>query len=110
MERRFGGLAYPRATNELRPGGKITARMKAKDGSFGFDYEGIYDVVRTNELIEYSLGDGRKVKVVFTPQDDATGITETFDAEMENSIEMQRGGWQAILNNFKKYAEQNAKR
>lgn len=95
----------PRAENDLRTGGKFTTRMEAKDGSFGFDWGGTYDEVKTHELIAYTMGDGRKVKITFTPNGNETKIVETFDAETQNSIEMQRGGWQAILDNFKKYAE-----
>ena len=97
----------PRAENDLRVGGKFTARMEAKDGSFGFDFGGIYDAVRENEYIEYTLGDGRKVKVHFKDQGDSTKVTESFDAESTNSVELQRGGWQAILDDFKKYVEAN---
>ena len=81
--------------------------MEAKDGSFGFDFGGEYDQVKTNELIEYTLGDGRKVVIKFTGKDNETKVVETFEAENTNPIEMQRDGWQAILNNFKKYAETN---
>ena len=98
----------PRATNDLREGGTFTARMEAKDGSFGFDFEGVYDTIQINKRIEYTMADGRTVKVVFTPLDGATKVTESFDAESEHSAEMQRSGWQAILDNFKKYVEQNA--
>jgi uncharacterized protein YndB with AHSA1/START domain len=94
-----------RAENDLRAGGKFNARMEAKDGSFGFDFYGIYDKVITNELIEYTLGDDRKVKIIFTKQGNNTQIIETFEAENTNSIELQKGGWQAILDNFKKYTE-----
>jgi len=97
----------PSAENDLRVGGQFKARMEAKDGSFGFDFGGTYDDVKTNELIEYTLGDGRKVIVHFTANGNETKITETFDAENTHSIEMQQGGWQAILDNFKKYAEAN---
>ncbi len=95
----------PKAENDLRVGGKFLSRMEAKDGSFGFDFWGIYDEVKTNELIANTLGDGRKMKVVFTPQGNTTIVTETFEAEGENPVELQQQGWQAILNNFKKYAE-----
>ena len=81
--------------------------MEAKDGSFGFDFEGIYDDVQEHKLIAYSLADGRQIQVVFTDHGDQTTITETFDAETINPIELQRGGWQAILDNFKKHAEAN---
>jgi len=97
----------PKAENDLRIGGTFSSRMEAKDGSFGFDFGGIYDEVKTNELIEYTIGDGRKVKITFTTAGAETKIMETFDAEDTHSIEMQRGGWQAILDNFKKYTESN---
>jgi uncharacterized protein YndB with AHSA1/START domain len=96
-----------RAENNLRPGGKFFSRMEAKDGSFGFDFGGVYDAVRTNEYIEYTMGDGRKVQITFSPQGDKTGIVQKFEAESTNPVEMQRGGWQVILDNFKKYAESN---
>ncbi|MES1217227.1 MAG: SRPBCC family protein [Bacteroidota bacterium] len=95
----------PFAENDLRIGGKFSSRMEAKDGSFGFDFGVVYDDVKTNELIAYTLGDSRKVKVVFTNLGNSTKVVETFEAESTNSIEMQRGGWQAILDNFKKYTE-----
>ena|ERR1700741_2271067 len=95
----------PRAENDLRVGGKFSSRMEAKDGSMGFDFGGTYDAVKTNDLIEYTMGDGRQVKVSFNSTGNETKITETFDAESQNPIEMQRGGWQAILDNFKKYTE-----
>ena len=95
----------PNAENDLRTGGKFSTRMEAKDGSFGFDFGGIYDNIKKNELIEYTIGDGRKVRVTFSPSGEQTKIVETFDAETTNSVEMQRGGWQAILDNFKKYTE-----
>ncbi|MEZ4691260.1 MAG: SRPBCC family protein [Ignavibacteria bacterium] len=96
-----------KAENDLRTGGKFLSRMEAKDGSFGFDFEGIYDNVIPNKLIEYSLGDIRKVKVEFEDENGKTNITEIFDAETTNSVELQRTGWQAILDNFKKYTESN---
>ena len=96
----------PRAENDLRPGGKFTFRMEARDGSMGFDYGGDYDVVRQNDTIESTLGDGRKVKVTFIPEGNATKVVESFEAEGTHSIEMQRGGWQSILDNFKKYVEE----
>lgn len=97
----------PRAENDLRIGGKFFARMEAKDGSMGFDFGGVYDAVETNKLIEYTMSDNRKVKVTFTANGNETTVVETFDAETTNSIEMQRAGWQAILDNFKKYTEEN---
>ena len=97
----------PFAENDLRAGGKFLSRMEARDGSFGFDFGGVYDVVKTNELIEYTMGDGRKVVINFTGNGNETKVVETFEAESINSIEMQKGGWQAILDNFKKYVEAN---
>ena len=97
----------PRAENDLRTGGKFLSRMEAKDGSFGFDFGGVYDNVKTNELIEYTIGDGRKVVTNFTKKGNETHIVQTFEAETENPIEMQRGGWQAILDSFKNYTETN---
>ncbi|MBC7949572.1 MAG: SRPBCC family protein [Chitinophagaceae bacterium] len=99
----------PRAENDLRVGGKFSSRMEAKDGSMGFDFGGIYDEVRQNEYIEYTLGDDRKVKVFFTVQGDTTKVVEKFDAESTNSVEMQKGGWQAILDSFKSYVENHGK-
>ncbi len=95
----------PRAENDLRTGGKFSSRMEAKDGSMGFDFGGTYDEVKEHELIAYTMGDGRKVRVVFTPMGDKTLVSETFDPESENSREMQQGGWQSILDNFKNYVE-----
>jgi uncharacterized protein YndB with AHSA1/START domain len=97
----------PWAENDLRVGGKFTSRMEAKDESIGFDFGGVYDDVKTNELIAYTLGDGRKVEVRFTQEGNKTKVVETFEAEDVNSIELQRGGWQAILDNFKQYVESN---
>lgn len=96
-----------RAENDLRPGGKFVSRMEAKDGSMGFDFWGIYDVVKPNERIEYTMGDGRKAQIDFKSTNNQTHIVETFEAEGENPIEMQRAGWQAILDNFKQYTEAN---
>lgn len=97
----------PSATNDLRTGGKFTSRMEAKDGSFGFDFEGIYDEVINMELIKYGMADGRKVQVDFIKDGNNTQIIEKFDPESVNPLEMQQAGWQAILNNFKKYTEAN---
>jgi uncharacterized protein YndB with AHSA1/START domain len=96
-----------RAENDLRQGGKFLYRMEAKDGSFGFDFGGVYDEVKANELIGYTMEDGRKAKIVFASADDRTKIVIDFDAETENPIELQRDGWQAILDNFKKYVQTN---
>ncbi|MDO9554764.1 SRPBCC family protein [Rhodonellum sp.] len=95
----------PMASNDMRVGGKYSARMEAKDGSFGFDFEGIYDEIKIGEKFTYTLGDGRKVTVAFQDLGDTTDVTINFDPESENSIDLQREGWQAILNNFKKYVE-----
>lgn len=97
----------PHAENDLRKGGKFLSRMEAKDGSTGFDFRGIYDEVKTNQLIEYTMEDGRKVRIVFTDLGDETKIQETFEAEDEHSIDMQREGWQSIMDHFKRYAEKN---
>ncbi len=97
----------PHAENDLRVGGKFVSRMEAKDGSFGFDFGGVFDEVIINKSIAYTLGDGRKVEIFFTSHGNETKVVETFEAETTNSIEMQKGGWQAILDNFKKYAEVN---
>ena len=97
----------PHAENDLRVGGKFLSRMEAKDGSFGFDFGGVYDAITINKYIEYTLGDGRKVKINFTADGNQTKVIESFEAENMNSIEMQRGGWQAILDNFKKYTERS---
>lgn len=97
----------PHASNDLQAGGKFLSRMEAKDGSMGFDFWGIYDEIKTNELIANTLGDGRKMSVHFTAEGDTTKVVESFEAEDMNSLEMQRGGWQSILDNFKKYTESN---
>jgi len=95
----------PHAENDLRVGGAFSSRMEAKDGSFGFDFGGVYDEVSEHERIVYTLGDGRKVAINFISQGEATRVVETFEAEETNAVEMQQAGWQAILDNFKKYAE-----
>ncbi len=97
----------PKASNELRVGGKLSSRMEAKDGSFGFDFEGIYDEVVPQRKLRYSLEDGRSVTTHFEDLKGKTHVTTTFDSDAENPVEMQRGGWQAILDNFKKYSENN---
>ncbi|HEY8400897.1 MAG TPA: SRPBCC family protein [Cytophagaceae bacterium] len=97
----------PKSINDLRVGGKQITTMAAKDGSVSFDFECTYDKVEENKLIEYTIADGRKVKIVFTSNGDETKIVETFEAEGSNPVEMQREGWQAILNNFKKHTETN---
>src|SRR6185369_3376508 len=97
----------PRATNDLRTGGKFTSRMEAKDGSMGFDFGGTYSDVKPNQFIAYTMDDGRKVSVAFSSSNNITKVIETFEAETINSIELQRAGWQSILDNFKKYTESN---
>jgi len=95
-----------RAEVDLREGGKFLSRMEAKDGSFGFDFWGVYDKVIYNNQIEVTLGDERKVSIIFTALDNSTTeVVETFEAETTNPVTLQRGGWQAILDNFKKYTE-----
>jgi uncharacterized protein YndB with AHSA1/START domain len=96
----------PVAENDLTVGGKFLSRMEAKDGSFGFDFGGIYDEVKLNEVISYTMGDGRKVTITFKGQGNETEVIETFDAETTNPIEMQQAGWQSIIDNFKKFVEQ----
>src|SRR5215203_5611531 len=97
----------PWAKTDFREGGSFSARMEAKDGSMGFEFGGVYDVLKPNEYIEYTIGDGRKVKVKFTEDGNSTKVVESFEAESQNSVELQKGGWQAILDNFKKYTEAN---
>jgi len=95
----------PWSKNDLRVGGSFSARMEAKDGSMGFDFGGVYNVIKSNEYIEYTIADGRKVQVSFSGSGHQTKVVETFEAESTNPVELQRGGWQAILDNFKKYTE-----
>ena len=94
----------PWATNDMRIGGRYVARMEAKDGSFGFDLEAVYESIEPGKSFIYSMG-GRTVEVQFTEEDSGTRVVITFDAETENPVEMQRAGWQSILDNFKRYAE-----
>ena len=97
----------PWAKNDLEIGGKLEARMEAKDGSFGFEFWGTYVDIIPQSYLSIVLGDGRTWKVFFDENDGQTKVTETFEAESENPAEMQRQGWQAILDNFKKYTEAN---
>lgn len=97
----------PWANADMRVGGTFTTKMEAKDGSMGFEFVGVYDVITPYEYIEYTIADGRKVIITFTADGDKTKLVESFEAESMNPIEMQRGGWQAILDNFKKYTEEN---
>lgn len=98
----------PHAENDLRTGGKFSSRMEAKDGSFGFDFGGVYDEVRENDYIAYTMDDGRKVNVTFYPQEGSTRVVEIFEPEQTNPAGLQQQGWQAILDNFKRYTESAA--
>lgn len=95
----------PHAENDLRVGGHFISRMEAKDGSFGFDFKGEYTAVDLHQKIAYTLEDGRRVEVGFFPDGVSSRIVETFEMETVNSPELQRAGWQAILDNFKRYTE-----
>jgi len=93
-----------KASVDLRAGGEFSSRMEAKDGSFGFDFAGTYTNVVTNRLLEYSFGD-RTAKVNFAELPNGVNVKVVFDAEETHSVEQQQGGWQAILNNFKRHVE-----
>jgi uncharacterized protein YndB with AHSA1/START domain len=95
-----------KSTVDLRVGGTFSSRMEAKDGSFGFDFAGVYTNIIPKKLIEYNLGE-RKAKVEFIESNKSVMVKVTFDAETENSIEQQKSGWQAILDNFSKYVLSN---
>lgn len=95
----------PKAENDLRTGGKFSFTMAAKDGSFSFNFEGVYDEVALHKKIAYTMPDGRKAEVLFEPNGNETTVTTIFDPEDMNPVEMQQGGWQAILDNFKKHTE-----
>lgn len=97
----------PRAVNDLRQGGSFSYRMEAKDGSMGFDFDGVYAEIIPHQLISYTIGDGRKVSVAFQGNGQTTTVTETFEAENTHSRDLQQAGWQAILDNFKKYVEKS---
>lgn len=96
----------PRAESDLRTGGKFKYRMEAKDKSAGFDFTGTFDEVKPNESIVYTIADGRKVRITFSEINLKTDVTVKFEAENTNSMELQRSGWQSILDNFKKYTEE----
>ncbi|MFC5626115.1 SRPBCC domain-containing protein [Algoriphagus winogradskyi] len=98
-----------KSENDLQPGGSFTSRMEAKDGSMGFDFGGVYQEVEKHSYYTYILSDERQVKVTFKEVPDGVEVVEVFDAEMENSVELQKKGWQAILENFKTYTESEAK-
>ncbi len=97
----------PKANHDLKPGGNFNYRMKARDGSFGFDFGGVFDQVEENKVLAYTLSDGRKVAIRFIRQGNQTEIVQHFEAETENTVEMQQTGWQAILDNFKQYVVSN---
>ncbi len=95
----------PKAENDLRVGGSFSSRMEARDGSFGFDFEGTYTTIEPFKHIAYIMPDGRQVNIEFRSKGDTTKVITTFDPEDENPIDMQREGWQSILDNFKNYVE-----
>jgi uncharacterized protein YndB with AHSA1/START domain len=96
----------PSATNDMKVGGVYKARMEARDGSFGFDFEAIYTEINNQESFTYQFGD-RLATIEFNNENNQTEVIITFDPETENSIELQKNGWQAILNYFKEYVESN---
>lgn len=95
----------PKAENDLRVGGTYSARMEAKDGSFGFDFKAVYTEIIPEKKLAYTLDDGRKVVTHFENEDQTVKVTTIFEAENQNPMDMQKAGWQAILNNFKNYTE-----
>lgn len=95
----------PKVETDFIEGGKYLARMEAKDGSFGFDFEAVFDEIREPEWVAYTMGDGRRAEIEFREEGEKTVVKISFDPDQSHSREMQRDGWQAILNNFKKYAE-----
>lgn len=97
-----------RSSVDLREGGKFSSRMEAKDGSAGFDFEGVYTRVHPDEVLAYTMSDGREVEVELIEEPGGVRVRETFDAETENPAELQRAGWQAILDNFRRHVEAKA--
>jgi len=97
----------PAASNDMRVGGKYLARMEAKDGSFAFDFEAVYNEIVDGEKFTYTMPDNREIQVSFEKMDDKTRVTVTFDPENVNPVDLQRDGWQSILDNFRRYAEGN---
>ncbi|MCF7701829.1 SRPBCC family protein [Loktanella sp. M215] len=97
----------PRAEVDLRPGGQQVARMEAKDGSMGFDFRGAFEEIEPHKSLTLVLDDGRKSRTTFAENSGKTRVSTTFDAEAQSPIEMQRDGWQAILNNFQAHVEGN---
>lgn len=98
----------PKASNDLRIGGRFSSTMAARDGSFSFDFEGVYDAVQLHKRIAYTMADGRTCEILFEEKHGGTQVAESFDAETQNPVEMQRAGWQAILDRFKAHAEAQA--
>lgn len=98
----------PRASVDLREGGRFCSRMEARDGSAGFDFEGSYTRVESPHLIEYALSDGRHIRIEFIPGAGGTRVRERFDVEATHGAEQQRQGWQAILDNFARHVEGRA--
>jgi uncharacterized protein YndB with AHSA1/START domain len=99
------GWHCPKATNDLRTGGKFSSTMAARDGSFSFDFEGVYDDVQLHKRIAYTMADGRTCEILFQEKEGGTEVIESFDGETMNPVDMQRSGWQAILDRFKTHAE-----
>jgi uncharacterized protein YndB with AHSA1/START domain len=97
----------PYAKNDLIEGGRLICTMAAKDGSHSFDFSATYNKIIPHESIEYTLDDDRKVSILFIENDEKVTVTESFEVESTHSLELQQNGWQAILNNFKKYVEGN---
>lgn len=95
----------PSSSNDVRVGGIMKSRMEAKDGSFGFDFEATYTEVIPHKKLAYALGDKRNVEIYFSENAGKTDIKIAFDPETVNDVEMQRAGWQAILDNYRKHAE-----
>jgi len=95
----------PSAINDLRSGGRFSTRMESKDGSNGFDFSGTYEEIKNHESISYILDDERKVSILFTHKTNGIKVSQTFEIEDVNSIELQKFGWQSVLDNFKKYCE-----
>jgi uncharacterized protein YndB with AHSA1/START domain len=93
----------PWATVELQVGGKYVARMEARDGSFGFDFEAVYEAVDPHRALTLRMDDGRRAHTTFVGEPGGTRVTTTFDPESSNPIEMQRDGWQAILDSYAAY-------
>jgi len=98
----------PHAESDLRAGGRFKTVMAAADGSEQFDFSGVYTRVAVGEAIEYDMDDGRHVSTLFSEVPGGVRIAQTFEAEEENPVDFQRAGWQAILDNFKRYAEETS--